>query len=360
MRKKWISLLLCVACLLSLAACGRTEPPEESTPPALAFRETVPNDTGYGNWVEPLTEEEMRSILPDAIISGMSGSITLLEDDTLSVVSFLRETDSQVNDTVVIPERIEFFPALPETDFQPTCEVFGTPVDVTRGESSEGLRYAAVFVREDSGVAVKIRVFCRPEEGDTEAGCLERLRALTEACLNPENTLTLDSVYAGPDFPRQSETALVPLSLETEAALRAGAGEAMEQYLAACAEDPVLPAEAGCDSVMIRAVNPEGDQMLLDARMVYRPEHWNYSDVDDAFRFLDDLVPTWYSGQPVLDLGEGERAGCLVGKQSFRAVRGEDGHWRFTEDIPGGATARWLDSGSGSYYADWTRVRWTV
>ena len=359
MKRRFLPLLLCLLALLSLAACGERD---DSAGTPLVFRE------GDGAFLFPknlnttqetLTPEEVSSILTGDAFRDLEGAVLLSEDDTLSRVELYHLTESRKGSYMVMDTLVSLYPAALPMEAQPTCEISGTAVDAFRWESNGAECFTAAFIRPDTNVAVCATAFCTDGEGERRQDTVARLWALTEACLNGENTLTLDSVYSGPDFPRQSETALVPLSLETEAALRAGAGEAMERYQADCALDEVIPAECACDAMVIRAVSPECDEMLLDARMAYLPAHWDFSDVDDGYRFPGDTIPAWYSGQTILRRGEGERSECLVGTVSFRVIRSEDGAWQML-GATGGKTAYWLDSGSGSEYAGWTRVRWTV
>ena len=368
--KRIVSLLLCALCLLVLAACGGKD---DSALTELRFRDldSVPlvseqalqdmtsATAGPGAvFSENLTAAEVESLLTGDVFSGMLGSVALNADGTLQSVDLIHETESKQGTYTVINEMVTLFPgALPDA-MEPTCTVRDTPVDAIRWKANGSVCYTAAFLRADTGVAVRATVFCNPSEGDRREDCVQRLWQLTDACLNPGNTLTLDSVYSGPEFHRRTETALVPLPIETEAALRAGAEQAMERYLASTPLDPITPAESACDALIIRAVSPEGDRMLADASMAYLPARWDFGEVDDAYRFGESGVPFWYSDQTDLRRGSGDRAECLVGMQSLLFVRGADGTWRVSEDGPAGRTGLWLDR--EPQFADYLRVRWTV
>ncbi len=352
MIRRRTSLLLCLLLLLGLCACGGRN---DSTVTELTFRDAdaAPEElTRSGAFSEALSEAETESLLTGDVFRDMMGSISLNADGTLCSVSLLRDTESKSGSYMVTETQIALYPgALPSGKFKPTCVIHDMPVDAYRWKTNGATCFTAAFVRPDTEVAVWATVYCNASEGDRRADCITRLYEITEACLNPASVLTLDSVYSGSDFPRRAETALVPVSLETEAALRAGAQEAMERYQAACAQDSVVPAQCVCDAIIIRSVSPAGDVMLADGHMAYLPEGWEFG-VDDGYRFSEG-IPAWYIGQTILRRGSGARAECLVGTQGFRIVRGADGHWQIT-DTAGPVSPAWSDC------ADFVWLRWTV
>ena len=357
--KRTLSILLCAVLLVALCACaGRND----STVTALVFRDAdifseALADTADASG-ESLSSTEIESLLTGDAFRELEGFLSLNADGTLNHAELIRQQESGKGDYMLIRTMVSLYPnALPYDEFDETCTVYDTPVDASRQKLDGAVCYTAAFVRPDTGVAVRATEFCDPSEGDRREDCIRRLWALTEACLNPENTLTLDSVYSGPDFPRRAETALVPISLETEAALRAGAREALERYQATAAIDPAIPAESVCDAMRIRAVSPGYDEMLVDADMAYRPAQWEWGNVDDGYRFENRTVPGWYSGQPFQHPGEGARADWLVGTQSFLIQRGADGEWQVFEGGPGGPVKYWVDDEHD--YDTWIRVRWT-
>lgn len=351
MIRRLTSILLCLLLLLGLCACGA----DDSAVTELRFRDqnTAPEElTRAGAFGEDLSEAETESILTGDTFRDMIGSISMHADGSLCSVSLLRDAESKTGSYMVTETQIALYPgALPSGELQPTCVIHDTPVDAYRWKTSSATCFTAAFVRPDNEIAVWATVYCNASEGDRRADCITRLYEITEACLNPANSLTLDSVYSGPNYPRRAETALVPVPLETETALRAGAQEAMERYQAACAQDSVVPAQCVFDAMIIRAVSPSGDAMLADGRMAYLPESWAFG-IDDGYRFADG-VPAWYSGQTILRRGSGERAECLVGTQGFRLERGSDGRWQIT-GVGGPVSPAWSDC------ADFVWLRWTV
>ena len=353
MNRRIISILLFAVLLFGLCACGK----DDSAVSELKFRdlsETSEDVLGTGETSDPLSEAEVESLLTGDTFREYLGEVSLNADGSLCCVNLLEETESKNGSYMAVRSMINFYPGARLTgQFTQTCTVHDTAVDAYRWKNGKVTWFTAEFVRPDTNVAVRATVFCDPAEGDRRADCIAHLYAITEACLNPANTLTLDSVYSGADFPRSTVTALVPVSLETEAALRAGAQEAMERYQAACAQDSEIPAQCVCDRLLIRAVSPAGDAMLADGEMSYLPQSWAFDDVDDAARFSDGGVPAWYSGQTVLRRGEGERAECLVGAQGFRIERGADGRWQVA-GAGGPVSANWPDS------EGFVWVRWSV
>lgn len=351
MNRRLILILLSVLLLLGLCACGA----DDSAVTELKFRDqdAVPEALmDSGAFGEELSEPEVDSLLTGDTFRDMMGWISLHADGSLCSVSLLRDTESKTGSDTVTEAQIFLYPgALPSGTFEQTCVIHDTPVDAYRWKTNGATCYTAAFVRPDAKIAVWATVYCNTAEGDRRADCIKRLYEITAACLNPANTLTLDAVYSGADFPRSAETALVPVPLETEAALRAGAQGAMERYQAACAQDSVVPAQCVCDAMIIRAVSPAGDAMLADGHMVYLPEGWQFG-IDDGYRFANG-VPAWYSGQTILRRGSGERAECLVGEQGFRLERGADGQWRVT-GTGGSVSPQWSDCD------DFIWVRWSV
>lgn len=357
--KKRILCLLLASVLLLTVLCGCGEKPETSG--ALTFREVeavqpLPSDVRG----EDLSEQEIAGItagVADTIFSQTYGMLYRNADGTLNCVILDTETESQSGTYTVSTEEVALYPnELPI--FQETCTVSGVSVDAQRREDGDVTCYSASFVRADEGqnpLGVRLTVYYNEAEGDKLNDRLSRLSEMAAYYLNPENPLTLDGVYSGPDFLRRTETAQTPISPETEAELRAAAQTAMEAYCAGTAQDAVIPAESTCSCMTIRAVSPDGNQMLLDADMTYTPASWDWSDVDDAVRFPDG-VPGWYSGQTTLQKGEGD---ALAGTQGFLLLRGADGQWQVSPEGPGGQIRDWLRADDPTY-GGFVTVRWTV
>ena len=351
----WGMLLLFV---LLLALCGCGEKPETSG--ALTFRDVeavqpLPPDV-LG---EDLSEPEIAGItadVADTIFSQTYGMLYRNADGTLNCVILDTETESQNGTYTVSTEEVVLYPnELPV--FQETCTVSGVSVDAQRWEKGDTTRYCASFVRADEGqnpLGVRLTVYYNVAEGDKLNDRLSRLSEMVAYYLNPENPLTLDGVYSGPDFLRRTESEQTPISLETEAELRAAAQTAMEAYCAGTAQDSVIPAECTCGCMTIRAVSPDGNQMLLDADMTYKPAAWDWRDIDDGYKFPDG-VPGWYSGQTILRRGESD---TLVGTQGFLVLRGADGQWQVAPG-PGGEIRDWFRTDDPTH-SDFVTVRWTV
>lgn len=353
MNRRIISILLFAVLLLCLCACGK----DDSAVSELTFRdlsETSEDVLGTGVTSDSLSAEEVESLLTGDTFRDYDGALSLNADGSLCSVDLLQQTESKNGSYMVVRSMINLYPGARLTEhFTQTCTVHDTAVDAYRWKNGKVTWFTSEFVRPDTDVAVRATVFCDPSEGDQREDCIARLYEITEACLDPANTLTLDSVYSGADFLRRAETALVPVSPETEAALRAGAQQAMDRYRETCALDPAIPAQCVFDALLIRAVSPEGDAMLADGQMSYLPQSWVFDDVDDAARFSDGGVPAWYSGQTVLRRGDGERVECLVGEQGFRIERGADGQWQVA-GTGGPVSPKWPDC------ADFVWVRWSV
>ena len=351
MNRRITSFLLCLLLSLGLCACAGQK---DSAVTGLSFRDAAaaPEELlNSGAFGEDLSEAETESLLTGDAFRDYEADISLHADGTLCSVNLLQESESRKGAYMVVNSMIRLYPGVLPSGFEQTCVIHDTPVDAYRWKSNGAAYFTAAFVRPDSGVAVWVTVFCSTAEGDRREDCITRLYEITEACLNPANTLTLDSVYSGPDFLRRAETALVPVSLETEAALRAAAQQAMERYQAACAQDSVVPAQCVFDAMIVRAVSPAGDEMLADGHMAYLPEGWEFG-VDDGYRFSGG-IPAWYIGQTILRRGSGARAECLVGTQGFRIARGADGLWQVM-DTGGPVSPGWSDC------ADFIWLRWTV
>ncbi len=355
-----------LAVLLSLSACGDRQPDAaaDSAVTELVFRdaETAPQDVS-GDSGMPLNEAETGAILSGGKLGAFYGSVILNADDTLCCVELTQEIESSTGTFMEPAAEIRLFPNGLPADlggdaFQETCAVHGCPADAQRASSDGFVCFSAAFERPDAGgrtVGVLASVFCPESESGVRADRIRQLWEITEAFSNPDHALSLDAIYSGPDFPRQAETALVPISLETETALRAGAQSAMECFQADAATDPVIPARCRCGAMMIRAVNADGTQMLVNAKMAYLPTQWDWSDMDDGYRFADSAVPLWYSGQTTLRRGTGDLADWLVGTQGFLLVRNADGRWSVAESGPGGIVEE-----NSAAYDGFLWVRWTL
>lgn len=358
MKKRILSLFLASVLLLTVL-CGCGEKAETSG--ELTFREVeavrpLPPDVRG----EELSEPEIAGItagVADTVFSHTYGMLYRNADGTLHCVILETETESQNGTYTVLAEEVALYPnELP--DFQETCTVSGVPVDARRWETGDVTCCSASFLRADEGrtpLGVRLTVYNNDSEGDKLNDNLSRLSEMVAFYLNPENALTLDGVYSGPDFLRRTETAQTPISPETEAELREAARAAMGAYCAGTAQDSVIPAESTCSCMTIRAVGPDGDQMLLDADMTYKPASWDWSDVDDGYKFPEG-VPGWYSGQTTLQRGEGD---SLAGTQGFLLLRGADGRWQVAPEGPGGPIRDWLRTDVPNY-GDFVTVRWTV
>lgn len=360
--KKTIAGFLLIVLLFSLCACA-----DDSGVTELSFRKVSDApDWGTAARGEQLTDAERTSILtgPGAEVvldPGLSDAlyadVLLNEDASLDRVELQREQLNKSGSYMVPTEIISLYPnGLPsDVTFQETCTIRDTPVDARCCKEKGASYYTAAFERRAEGenpIGVCATVICTKKQGDVREDCIRRLWELVDRLLDPDCILSLDAIYSGPDFLRQRETALVPFSVEKEAALRDAAKAAVEQIRDAASNDPVISAECTASAVMIRAVSPAGDQMVLEAETVYRPARWVWTGVDDAYIFADTGVPLWYSGQTVLRPGEGKTADCLVGTQSFLLHRGADGQWQLA-GTGGPFTAQPADG-------DFIPVRWTV